>query len=404
MFSTEKVLRAVLRSSILWGSILSIACYFGLPYLKDRINPVVWRYIDGGWVAYSCIAMFLVGLSALVIKAVDLTQGWIVFYRLNVSAIAGGESALATIKAILRQLDGQPALYKSTFIWRRMHDAFDYVVRKTGSESLDTHLRYLADIDAARMNTSYGIPRFLCWAIPTVGSLGTVLGIGLAISSLSILTPAPDAQGASAAAQVLTGATASLALAFDSIVLALALSIILMLLKFTCEQIESHLLDAVEEQTDRELTQRTAALTLARSAQPADQMRFVADRLGELTEKIAASQSFNGGSVVQPAGLSSEQLESIVSRAVAKVSTGQPSFAIAGGGQLNDMSQVQEALKQIAAFFSIQQAEHQQEGEIVKQLSEIIREGNTNWKPRRQTDSASGSGSLVGLWNSLNDD
>ena len=399
MSSVDRILRAALRSSLLWGALISVAFYVGLPFVEALINPVVMRYIAGGWVAYACVSMFFVGLSALVIKAIDLGQGWFVFHRLNLRAVPDREDTNATSNAIVRYLDGQPRLQQSTYIWRRLRDVFDFLTRKGEQESLDGHLRYLADIDAARMNTSYGVPRFLAWAIPTVGSLGTVLAIALAIGSLSLPAPAPDAQGAPAT-PLLSDVTANLALAFDAIALALALSFVLILLKFACEHSESQLLDAVEERTHREAMQRINDVPTLSSSEP-DQMRFLAERMGELVEKLANSQKSGGATVGQAGGISNEQLESILSRAVAKASTGQPAFTIAGGGQLSDMSQVQEALKQIAAFFSIQQAEHQQESQIVKELSEIIREGNTDWKPRRQTDSMAGS--LVGLWNSLND-
>jgi hypothetical protein len=129
-------------------------------------------------------------------------------------------------------------------------------------------------------------------------------------------------------------------------------------------------------------------------------MRYLADRLGELTQKLAGlpAPAPMGNAA---ANASSEQIEAIVSRAIAK-SAGPVPYAVAGGGQLTDMGQVQDALKQIAAFFSIQQAEHQQESEIVRQLSEIIRDGDTaNWKPRKEKESMAGS--LAGLWNSLSD-
>ena len=403
MFSFDKIARAALRSSLLWGAIATLALYAGIQQAPDWVPAMVLHYATGRWEAYVCVAMFLVGLSAIVIKAVDLGQNWYFFQRLNLGPGAPGEASAATVRTLIRTLDGQPRLCHSTYLHRRLHDAFEFVVRKGGQESLDSHLRYLADIDAARMNTSYGLPRFLCWAIPAVGSLGAVLGIAFAIGQLALPAAPVAADATMPPPDAFAGVTAGLALAFETMALAIGLSVVLMLLKFACEHAEGQLLDAVEGRTEREVSQRAGALAVSRTSQ-SDQMRFLADRLGELTEKLAnLSTAGSAAGAAGQGGVSNDQIESIVSRAMAKVVTGQPSITLGGGGgQLTDMSQVQDALKQIAAFFSIQQAEHQQESEIVRQLSDIIQEGNTgNWKPRKQNESMAGS--LAGLWNSLSD-
>lgn len=401
MFSFDKISRALLRSSLLWGTLVSIGFYVGLQQGEEWVPPVLLRYLAGRWESYACVGLFFVGIAALTIKAIDLGQNWFFFHRLNLGAAPAGEASAATVRTLVKTLDGQPRLCQTTCLCRRLRDAFEFVLRKGGQESLEGHLRYLADIETAKMNTSYGMPRFLCWAIPAVGSLGAVLAIALAIGQLSTppaATEATPAVGATVTTDLFAQATSGLAIAFDTMALAIGLSIVLMLGKFACEQAEGHLLDMVEERVQKEVTQRAGSLLTPRGSQ-ADSMRFVAEKLGELTEKLAASPVASGS---PQAGMSNDQIESIVSRAVSKAVTGQPSINYSGGGQLTDMSQVQDALKQIAAFFSIQQAEHQQESEIVRQLSEIIREGDTgNWKPRKEKDSMGNS--LAGLWNALSD-
>lgn len=400
MLSFEKIGRMLLRSSLLWGTLAAVAFYVGLQQIQDWVPPLAMRYLTGRWEAYACVGMFFVGLAALLIKAVDLGLDTFFYQRLNLGPLAAGEPTVATVRALIKTLDGQPRLCQATVLCRRLREAFDFVVRKGGQEPVDNHLRYLADIDAARMNTSYGMPKFLCWAIPAVGSLGAVVGIALTIGMLSTPTSA-ETSAASAAAtptNLFAEATSGLALAFDTMALAIGLSIVLMVGKFACEQIEGQLLDAVEVRVQQEVTSRAGNLSAPRGSQT-DSMRFVVDKLSELTEKLSSAPI---AGAAPSAGMSNDQIESIVSRAVAKAVTGQPTVSYAGGGQLTDMSQVQDALKQIAAFFSIQQAEHQQESEIVRQLSDIIRESDqSGWKPRKEKDSVGGS--LAGLWNALSD-
>lgn len=63
----------LIRSPILWGAALSFG-FFGLVHMKVVTNPLVIRYLAGHWVEYVEVAMFFVGLAALVIKGAELRR------------------------------------------------------------------------------------------------------------------------------------------------------------------------------------------------------------------------------------------------------------------------------------------------------------------------------------------
>jgi hypothetical protein len=71
------------------------------------------------------------------------------------------------------------------YLERRLREALDLVVRTGEADSLEDHLKYLSDLDAARAAQSYGLVRFVIWAVPIMGFLGTVIGITEAIAQLS---------------------------------------------------------------------------------------------------------------------------------------------------------------------------------------------------------------------------
>ncbi len=71
-----------------------------------------------------------------------------------------------------------------------------------------------------QVEASYSIIRYLAWAIPSIGFIGTVLGIGYAMGAL---------QGAKGE-NMLTEAAKHLSMAFDTTFVALVLSLILMFL------------------------------------------------------------------------------------------------------------------------------------------------------------------------------
>ncbi|MDJ0662122.1 MAG: MotA/TolQ/ExbB proton channel family protein [Crocosphaera sp.] len=108
--------------------------------------------------------------------------------------------------------------------------------RKIASElALDDSTFYLSATDA-----SYSFPRVLVWAIPLLGFIGTVIGISQAVNGFSsFLEQAGEIE------QIKEGigtVTSGLAVAFDTTLLALLLSVLVMIPLVLVERMESRLL------------------------------------------------------------------------------------------------------------------------------------------------------------------
>src|SRR5207237_7353430 len=121
-----------------------------------------------------------------------------------------------------------------------------FLVFRASAADLDDHLRCLADADALALEGSYALTRFITWAIPILGFLGTVLGITQSIFGIT-----PEKLENS-----LSEVTDGLALAFDATALALALTMLTMFLSFMVERAEQAILDTVDRYTERELAHR----------------------------------------------------------------------------------------------------------------------------------------------------
>src|SRR5437763_674370 len=138
----------------------------------------------------------------------------------------------------------------------------------------------LADADALAMEGSYALTRFITWAVPILGFLGTVLGITGAISNVS-----PEVLEKS-----LSGVTGGLAFAFDATALALGLTMITMFCSFLVERQEQGVLDAVDLYVDRQLAhrfQRAGADTGAVAEAVRQNARAVLDAMGQLVQRQA---------------------------------------------------------------------------------------------------------------------
>ena len=228
----------LIRSPILWGAALSLG-FFGLIHMGVITNALVIRYLAGHWVEYVEVAMFFVGLAALVIKGVEVRS-----QRRDVGGEwlepipEGGQNpadaqALATS---LAEADGKGNGEQSSYLVRRLREAIDIVVRTGSADTLEDHLKYLSDLDAARAAQSYGLVRFVIWAIPIMGFLGTVIGITDAIACLS-----------PSQLDNMTGVVSGLGTAFDTTAIALGLSMVLMLMQFIVDRSEQGLLGEVDE-------------------------------------------------------------------------------------------------------------------------------------------------------------
>ena len=99
------------------------------------------------------------------------------------------------------------------------------------------------------MRASYALPRFMIWAIPILGFIGTVWGIGNGVAAFSTALGGVDsAMDVSAALKEnLPLVTTSLAAAFDTTFLALLLSVPLMLMMTWFEKAEEGYLILIDE-------------------------------------------------------------------------------------------------------------------------------------------------------------
>ena len=228
----------LIRSPILWGAALSFG-FFGLIHMGVITNPLVMRYLAGHWVEYVEVVMFFVGLAALLIKGAEIRsqRKEVAAEWLEPSPEGGQTPADAqSLAASLVEADGKGNPDQSSYLVRRLREAIDLVVRTGSADTLEDHLKYLSDLDAARAAQSYGLVRFVIWAIPIMGFLGTVIGITDAIACLS-----------PSQLDNMTGVVAGLGTAFDTTAIALGLSMVLMLLQFVVDRSEQTLLGEVDE-------------------------------------------------------------------------------------------------------------------------------------------------------------
>ena len=265
----------LIRSPLLWGGAMSF-CFFALIHGGVIRDANIVRYLAGHWVEYVEVVLFAVGLAALCLKAFDLSAQRRGLRDDVLPAIpAGGQNPIEAAELQAGLSDAEPV--RKGYLVRRFRDALDLVVRTGTADGLEDHLKYLADLDAARAASSYGLVRFVVWAIPIMGFLGTVIGITVAIANLSPTQ-----------LENISGVVAGLGTAFDTTATALALSMVLMFVQFIIDRSEQQLLGQVDEVVWESLAGRFQSLATG------DGTALAVARLGEAvgrsSERLLAAQ------------------------------------------------------------------------------------------------------------------
>jgi biopolymer transport protein ExbB/TolQ len=110
-------------------------------------------------------------------------------------------------------------------------------------------LRNVCESEGARMESELSTIRYIAWAIPSVGFIGTVRGIGAALS-----------QANKAVEGDITGVTQSLGVAFNSTFIALVISIVLMFFIHQLQLMQERLVLDSESYGDQHLVSRLRVL------------------------------------------------------------------------------------------------------------------------------------------------
>jgi biopolymer transport protein ExbB/TolQ len=103
-------------------------------------------------------------------------------------------------------------------------------------------VRDVCDAEASRLDTELAMVRYLVWAIPAIGFIGTVRGIGQALAA------APEAVAGN-----ITNVTVSLGVAFNSTLVALIISLFIMFVMHQLQLLQERLVLDTQEYCEQNL-------------------------------------------------------------------------------------------------------------------------------------------------------
>ncbi len=116
-----------------------------------------------------------------------------------------------------RSLEALPDEEQDLLLPRTLLSALQRFATTGSIQAVSDTIKEQCDIESDRLDTELSMVRYIAWAIPSIGFIGTVRGIGDALG-----------QAYKAVEGDISGVTASLGVAFNSTFVALVLSIIIM--------------------------------------------------------------------------------------------------------------------------------------------------------------------------------
>jgi biopolymer transport protein ExbB/TolQ len=203
------------------------------------------RYL-GHTVEWVEVAMACVALSGLGAKLWATRREKAALTAELLPAWDGKPVPIRAVDGLLADFDRQPRRWHNTYLGRRIVGVLDFIRSRGSANELDDQLRSLADLDSLTLEGSYALIRFITWAVPILGFLGTVLGITQSIAHISPEQLEKD----------LGSVTNGLALAFDATALALGMTMVVMFVSYLAERAEQGVLEAVDAFADRQLAHR----------------------------------------------------------------------------------------------------------------------------------------------------
>jgi len=241
-------------SSTWWSAFLvttgmtafSYGIFFGLGRLSHE-NYVYIVFCDRGALPYIVTWLFFMAFVLLVRKNAVVNREWTAFdledefFPKDASSTIQRESADA-IAAKARML---PPSQRELLLIQRLDRGLQRL-RNTGSSAeMSSVLNDLSSIDRQTAESGYTIPRFLLAVIPILGFIGTVLGISLAISGFAHAIAATESfVDLKVRLKEVTG---SLSLAFETTLVALTMSGLIMAMIAFVQKKEDELLTAIDD-------------------------------------------------------------------------------------------------------------------------------------------------------------
>ncbi|MGI9203641.1 MAG: MotA/TolQ/ExbB proton channel family protein [Woeseiaceae bacterium] len=195
-------------------------------YVRDRSNWVLIKDLE----QESCLILMFWALAIMGYKAREIIRERKLL-DVELVPIAEGMRILPEdTREFARQVEALPEDRQSMLLPRALKNALRRFNSTRNIQDVSSTTNIVFESEADRLESELSMIRYISWAIPSIGFIGTVRGIGEAL-----------AQADKAVQGDIAGVTQSLGVAFNSTFIALLISIFLMFLVYQLQLLQERL-------------------------------------------------------------------------------------------------------------------------------------------------------------------
>ena len=210
-------------------------------YVPERSAYVVIRDFE----QEACFILMLWAMALMGFKAAQNLQQRRIL-RLDLIPAAKGTSILPEdTREYSRPVQALPPYQQRFLLPRALLTALHRFRSTRNIQDVAGSVRALCESESERLDSELSMIRYIAWAIPSIGFLGTVRGIGQALG-----------QAHQAVQGEIAGVTQSLGVAFNSTFVALLISIVVMFLMHQLQLAQERLALDVEDYCDTRLVRQ----------------------------------------------------------------------------------------------------------------------------------------------------
>ena len=213
----------------------------------DEAPPVVKRSIYVVISDYEqeiCFVLLLWALAIMAYKAVVMARSHNLLYS-DLMPVAEGERILPEdTRRLSRLIQALPTQQRQSLLPRVLLVGLERFNATRNIQDVADTIRAYCTAEGERLESELSMLRYIAWAIPSIGFIGTVRGIGDALG-----------QAHQALEGQIFGVTRSLGTAFNSTLVALVLSIILMFVLYQLQLLQERYVLETEAYCEERLTQ-----------------------------------------------------------------------------------------------------------------------------------------------------
>lgn len=209
-------------------------------YVQERSAWVIVRDFE----QEACFALMLWAMAIMAMKAV-MTARERRLHDLELVPLGAGTRILPDdAREYARQIESLPAGRRNALLPRSLLAALNRFGATRSIQDASATAQAVCESESERLDAELSMLRYIAWAIPSIGFIGTVRGIG---SALGLAHQAVEGD--------IAGVTESLGIAFNSTFIALLISIVLMFLLHQLQLTQERLVMETEGYLDQRLVQ-----------------------------------------------------------------------------------------------------------------------------------------------------